>query len=603
MSTFKEMGLKSEILSAITDLGYEKPTPIQQLALPKVLESKQDLIAFAQTGTGKTAAFSLPILNQIDSQKEGIKCIILSPTRELGLQIAEDIKSYSKNLTGFKVVAVYGGADIMTQIKKLERGCDIVVGTPGRTLDLIKRNRLNLEGVQYLVLDEADEMLSMGFAEDLDAILANTPQEKQTLLFSATMPPDMVKLSKKYMTDPIEISAGNKQEANTNVTHQYYKINSRDRYPSLKRAVDIAPDIYGIIFCRTRAETKEVAERLAEDGYNTDALHGDLSQAQRDYVMNRFRNRQLQLLVATDVAARGLDVNELTHVINFKLPDEDAVYVHRSGRTGRAANMGISLSLLTAKEESRLRYLEKKIGRKFEKVSIPNGQEICEKQLFSLIDNIKETEIANSHIDSFLPQIFDMFKDMTKEEVLKKIVSTEFNRFLDYYRDAPDLNKTSDKRERERKNDRNNSNDDDRGERRGRREKREHKTAANMTRYFINQGKKDGFSPKLLMGMINSHMGGLSPEIGQIEIMKMFSFFEMETGHTSDLQRAAKQMEFNGREVAIEESSPRPEGNGEQKDNRNRGRGRGSEPRGDRGRGRRKESSAGSHGSKRRRRY
>ncbi len=603
MSTFKEMGLKSEILSAITDLGYEKPTPIQQLALPKVLESKQDLIAFAQTGTGKTAAFSLPILNQIDSQKEGIKCIILSPTRELGLQIAEDIKSYSKNLTGFKVVAVYGGADIMTQIKKLERGCDIVVGTPGRTLDLIKRNRLNLEGVQYLVLDEADEMLSMGFAEDLDAILANTPQEKQTLLFSATMPPDMVKLSKKYMTDPIEISAGSKQEANTNVTHQYYKINSRDRYPSLKRAVDIAPDIYGIIFCRTRAETKEVAERLAEDGYNTDALHGDLSQAQRDYVMNRFRNRQLQLLVATDVAARGLDVNELTHVINFKLPDEDAVYVHRSGRTGRAANMGISLSLLTAKEESRLRYLEKKIGRKFEKVSIPNGQEICEKQLFSLIDNIKETEIANSHIDSFLPQIFDMFKDMTKEEVLKKIVSTEFNRFLDYYRDAPDLNKTSDKRERERKNDRNNSNDDDRGERRGRREKREHKTAANMTRYFINQGKKDGFSPKLLMGMINSHMGGLSPEIGQIEIMKMFSFFEMETGHTSDLQRAAKQMEFNGREVAIEESSPRPEGNGEQKDNRNRGRGRGSESRGDRGRGRRKESSAGSHGSKRRRRY
>ena len=603
MSTFKEMGLKSEILSAITDLGYEKPTPIQQLALPKVLESKQDLIAFAQTGTGKTAAFSLPILNQIDPQKEGIKCIILSPTRELGLQIAEDIKSYSKNLTGFKVVAVYGGADIMTQIKKLERGCDIVVGTPGRTLDLIKRNRLNLEGVQYLVLDEADEMLSMGFAEDLDAILANTPQEKQTLLFSATMPPDMVKLSKKYMTDPIEISAGSKQEANTNVTHQYYKINSRDRYPSLKRAVDIAPDIYGIIFCRTRAETKEVAERLAEDGYNTDALHGDLSQAQRDYVMNRFRNRQLQLLVATDVAARGLDVNELTHVINFKLPDEDAVYVHRSGRTGRAANMGISLSLLTAKEESRLRYLEKKIGRKFEKVSIPNGQEICEKQLFSLIDNIKETEIANSHIDSFLPQIFDMFKDMTKEEVLKKIVSTEFNRFLDYYRDAPDLNKTSDKRERERKNDRNNSNDDDRGERRGRREKREHKTAANMTRYFINQGKKDGFSPKLLMGMINSHMGGLSPEIGQIEIMKMFSFFEMETGHTSDLQRAAKQMEFNGREVAIEESSPRPEGNGEQKDNRNRGRGRGSESRGDRGRGRRKESSAGSHGSKRRRRY
>ena len=601
MSTFKEMGLKSEILIAITDLGYETPTPIQKLALPKVLESKQDLIAFAQTGTGKTAAFSLPILNQIDPNEKGIKCIVLSPTRELGLQIAEDIKSYSKNMPSFKAVAVYGGADINQQIKKLERGCDVVVGTPGRTLDLIKRNRLNLEGVQYLVLDEADEMLSMGFAEDLDAILANTPQDKQTLLFSATMPPDMVKLSKKYMTDPAEISAGSKQQANTNVTHQYYKINSRDRYPSLKRAVDIAPDIYGIIFCRTRAETKEVAERLAEDGYNTDALHGDLSQAQRDYVMNRFRNRQLQLLVATDVAARGLDVNELTHVINFKLPDEDAVYVHRSGRTGRAANVGISLSLLTSKEESRLRYLEKKIGRKFEKVLIPNGQEICEKQLFSLIDNIKETEIANSHIDGFLPQIFDMFKDMSKEEVLKKIVSTEFNRFLDYYRDAPDLNKTSDKRERERNKDKNNRRDDG-GERRSKRERREHKTAAHMTRYFINQGKKDGFSPKLLMGMINSHMGGISPEIGQIEIMKMFSFFEMESGHTSDLQRAAKQMEFNGREVAIEESSPRPDSSGDQKEKRNRRRGKDNDQRGGNRRGRRRESS-GSHGAKRRRRY
>jgi len=416
------------------------------------------------------------------------------------------------------------------------------------------------------------------------------------------MPPDMVKLSRKYMTNPVEISAGSKQEANTNVTHQYYRINARDRYPSLKRAVDVSPDIYGIIFCRTRAETKEVAERLAEDGYNTDALHGDLSQAQRDYVMNRFRNRQLQLLVATDVAARGLDVNELTHVINFKLPDEDAVYVHRSGRTGRAANEGISLSLLTSKEENRLRYLEKKIGRKFEKVPIPNGQEICEKQLFSLVDNIKETEIANSHIEGFLPQIFEMFKDLSKEEILKKIVSTEFNRFLEYYRDAPDLNKTTDKRERERNKAKGNQDNEDGDNRRSRRERRDYKTAANMTRYFINQGKKDGFSPKLLMGMINSHMGGLSPEIGQIEIMKMFSFFEMETGHTEDLKRAAKQMEFNGREVAIEESTPRPEGAGKKREKRGRNRNRGGEHRGAQNRSRRRES-RGSHGAKRRKRY
>ena len=618
MSTFKEMGLKSEILSAIEELGYVTPTRIQELALPEILASKQDLIAFAQTGTGKTAAFSLPILNQIDTSKKGIKCIVLSPTRELGLQIAEDIKSYSKNIPGFKVVAVYGGADITRQIKDIERGCDVVVGTPGRTLDLIKRNRLNLEGVEFLVLDEADEMLSMGFAEDLDAILSNTPKEKQTLLFSATMPPDMVKLSKKYMTDPIEITAGSKQEANTNVTHVYYKINNRDRYPALKRAVDVSPDIYGIIFCRTRAETKEVAERLAEDGYNTDALHGDLSQAQRDYVMGKFRNRSLQLLVATDVAARGLDVNELTHVINFKLPDEDAVYVHRSGRTGRAGNEGISLTLLTGNEEKRLRYLEKKIGRKFERIDIPGGKEICQKQLFNLIDNIKETEIANSHIDSFLPQIFEKFEDMTKEEVIKKIVSTEFNRFLEYYRDAPDLNKTSDKRERDRNRDRDNNRDDDRGGRRERgerggdrggerRERKEHKTAPNMTRYFINQGKKDGFSPKLLMGMINSHMGGATPEIGQIEIMKMFSFFEMETGHTSDLQRAAKQMEFNGREVAIEESSPKPSGGGrERSERKDRGdrRDRPSERGGRSGGGREHRGgssrSGGSHGAKRR---
>ena len=614
MSTFKEMGLKSEILSAIEELGYVNPTKIQELALPKILESKQDLIAFAQTGTGKTAAFSLPVLNQIDTSKKGTKCIVLSPTRELGLQIAEDIKSYSKNIPGFKVVAVYGGADITRQIKNIERGCEVVVGTPGRALDLIKRNRLNLEGVEFLVLDEADEMLSMGFAEDLDAILANTPSEKQTLLFSATMPPDMVKLSKKYMTNPAEITAGSKQEANTNVTHIYYKINNRDRYPALKRAVDVSPDIYGIIFCRTRAETKEVAERLAEDGYNTDALHGDLSQAQRDYVMGKFRNRSLQLLVATDVAARGLDVNELTHVINFKLPDEDAVYVHRSGRTGRAGNEGVSLTLLTGNEERRLRYLEKKIGRKFERVDIPGGKEICEKQLFNLIDNIKETEIANSHIDSFLPQIFEKFEDMSKEEVIKKIVSTEFNRFLEYYRDAPDLNKTSDRRERERNRDRNR--DDDRGDRREKRrdrgDRQEHKTASNMTRYFINQGKKDGFSPKILMGMINSHLGGATPEIGQIEIMKMFSFFEMESGHTSDLQRAAKQMEHNGREISIEESSPKPSGGGRDRGDRrdSRGGGRDRDRGGDRrsrerssSRGGSRSASRGSHGAKRRRRF
>jgi len=558
MSTFKEMGLKAELLASIEELGYVNPTPIQLLALPQVLNSKDDLIAFAQTGTGKTAAFSLPILNQIDTDQRGIKCIILSPTRELGIQITEDIKSYSKHLRDLKVVAVYGGAAIDNQIRQLKSNCDIVVGTPGRTLDLIKRGNLDLSKVQWLVLDEADEMLSMGFAEDLDDILANTPKEKQTLLFSATMPPDMVKLSKKYMHNPVEISAGNKKETNTSVHHVYYRINSRDRYLALKRAVDAHPDIYGIIFCRTRSETKEVAEQLAEDGYNTDALHGDLSQAQRDYVMNRFRNRQLQLLIATDVAARGLDVQELTHVINYKLPDEDDVYVHRSGRTGRAENEGVSLSLLTAKEESKLRYLEKKIGRKFERVDIPGGNEICESQLFHLINNIVETDIANPHIEKFLPQIYSLFENYTKEDIIKKVVFTEFNRFLEYYRDAPDLNKGSSGRDRnERSKDRDDTrrerSDQDRGPRgRGNNE--------NMTRYFINQGNKDGFSPKELMILVNENLGGKNPEIGQIEIMKMFSFFEMESGHSEELISALSKQDFRGREISVEESKPKPRG-------------------------------------------
>ena len=374
MQTFEELGLRPELLSAIAEMGYENPTPIQGLALPQLLGSNQDLIAYAQTGTGKTAAFSLPILNQIDPSEEGIKCIILSPTRELGIQITNDIKNYSKHMDRLKVVAVYGGASIDQQLRDLNRGCDIVVGTPGRTLDLINRRKLNLSNVKWLVLDEADEMLSMGFAEDMDAILDTTPAEKQTLLFSATMPKEMVRMSKKYMKDPAEIAAGSKKEANANVHHIYFRINARDRYLALKRAVDFNPDIYGIIFCRTRSETKNVAEKLAADGYNTDAIHGDLSQAQRDHVMSRFRSRQLQLLIATDVAARGLDVQELTHVINYNLPDEDEVYIHRSGRTGRAANEGMSIVLASKKEEQRLRYIEKKLGRKFDRMMIPGGK-------------------------------------------------------------------------------------------------------------------------------------------------------------------------------------------------------------------------------------
>lgn len=558
MQTFKEIGLRPELLTSIEEMGFVNPTPIQKLAIPQVMESKNDLIAYAQTGTGKTAAFSLPILHQINPHEEGIKCIILGPTRELGMQIANDIKSYAKHFDKLKVVPVYGGAGIESQIKDLQRGCDIVVGTPGRTLDLINRKKLNLANVQWLVLDEADEMLSMGFADDMDAILATTPADKQTLLFSATMPPEMLKLAKKYMHNPIELSAGSKQESNLNVHHIYYRINSRDRYSALKRAVDVNPDIYGIIFCRTRSETKNVAEKLAADGYNTDALHGDLSQAQRDYVMNRFRNRQLQLLIATDVAARGLDVQELTHVINYNLPDEDEVYIHRSGRTGRAENVGVSIVLVTGKEESRLRYIEKKIGRKFDRMPIPGGKEICENQLFHLIDNIINTEIVDNQIDRFLPQVYELFDSMTKEDLIRKVVSVEFNRFLEYYRNAPDLNKEDDKSDRKgRDRDR----DRDRGESSGS-ERRFKDRDVEFTRFFINQGQKDGFNPKTLMGLINQNMDGKSPEIGQIEIMKMFSFFELESKYSKDLMKSMKSVQFKGRAISIEESRPKKGGSG-----------------------------------------
>lgn len=546
MQSFKDLGLKKEILQAVEALGFVSPTDIQSLAIPHILTSDQDLIAYAQTGTGKTAAFSLPILEQINTAQHGIKCIILSPTRELGVQIAKDIEAYSKFMKNLKVVAVYGGASIEHQIRDIKRGADIIVGTPGRTLDLVNRNVLNLEGVQFLVLDEADEMLSMGFADDMDAILATTPQEKQTLLFSATMPKEMKKMAKKYMYSPIEISAGSKQEANTNVHHVYYKIHSRDRYLALKRAVDFNPDIYGIIFCRTRSETKNVAEKLAADGYNTDALHGDLSQAQRDYVMNRFRNRQLQLLIATDVAARGLDVQELTHVINYNLPDEDEVYVHRSGRTGRADNVGISLVLLTTKELGRLKTIEKKIGRKFDRMPIPDGKEICQNQLFHLIDNIVNTEIVDEQIDKFLPEVYGLLGSISKEELIRKVVSVEFNRFLEYYRDADDLNINADKQV-------------------GRERSSSRGSDVAMTRFFINQGKKDGLNPKGLMNMINQNMQGQSPEIGQIEIMKMFSFFELETKFKKDLLNAMKQAKFKGRRVSVEESKPKKGGGGKRR--------------------------------------
>ena len=443
MSTFKELGLKETIVKALSDLGYEKPTVIQEKAVPQIISSTDDLKAFAQTGTGKTAAFSLPILQLVDANSKNTQAIILSPTRELAVQIGKNIEEFSKYLKGIKVATVYGGANIEEQMRALKKGAQIVVGTPGRTVDLIKRRSLKLGNVEWLVLDEADEMLNMGFKDELDAVLEATPETKQTLLFSATFPHEVEAIAKNYMTKPVEVTSGEKNQGSDNVSHEYYLVTERTRYPALKRIADLNPDIYAIIFCRTRRETQQVADQLIKDGYNADALHGDLSQAQRDSVMGKFRTKNIQLLVATDVAARGLDVNELTHVINHKLPDQIENYNHRSGRTGRAGNTGISIVLVNNKEKGKLRPIERIIKKKFVETKVPSGKEICQNQLMHLIDKVQNIEVNESEIKDFLPIIYEKLEGFSREELIQKFVSLEFNQFLSYYENAKDLNDLS----------------------------------------------------------------------------------------------------------------------------------------------------------------
>ncbi|TVR76179.1 MAG: DEAD/DEAH box helicase [Chitinophagaceae bacterium] len=450
MLTFKELGLKPEILQSLEEMGFERPTPIQEKVIPQLIESNNDLIALAQTGTGKTAAFSLPVLQKIDQDNNQVQCIILSPTRELCLQISKDIKAFTANMPFLSTLAVYGGADISKQITGLKKGAHIVVGTPGRTMDLINRGKLNLNTVRFLILDEADEMLSMGFRDDLDAILAQTPAEKQTMLFSATMPTAIRSLSKKYMHKTIEISAGKENSGAESVEHFYYMVNDRDRYSTLKRIADINPSIYAIVFCRTRRETQEIADKLMGDGYNADSLHGDLSQPQRDLIMQRFRNKRLQILVATDVAARGLDVTELTHVINYNLPDESEVYIHRSGRTGRAGKKGISLAIISKRDVYKLKQVEGKLKRKFKHLQVPTGKEVCERQLYNIANKLKDMQVNESQIQPYMQNVYELLGEMSKEDIIKKLVSYEFNKFLDYYKNAGDLNVNDDNR-KERK--------------------------------------------------------------------------------------------------------------------------------------------------------
>ncbi len=530
MQQFVELGLNSEILKAIEEMGFEKPTLIQEKTIPFLLESSDDIIALAQTGTGKTAAFGLPIIQQIDVTRCDAQALILCPTRELCLQITRDFTNFSKFLKKINVVALYGGADITKQMDALKRCPHIIIATPGRALDLIERGRLKIENIGWLVLDEADEMLSMGFKDDLDAILRNTPKEKQTLLFSATMPKEIVSIAERYMHNPFEISAGKKNIGAENIAHHFYLINPKDRYLVIKRIADLHPDIYGIVFCRTRNETKEVADKLMADGYNADALHGDLSQGQRDVVMNRFRSKHLQMLVATDVAARGLDVNDLSHVINYNLPEDPEIYIHRSGRTGRAGKSGTSITIITPREKNRLGDIEKKIGKKFEQKKVPTGKDICEKQFFNFIDKVMTVNVDESQIEQYLPEIYEKLKDFDREELIKHFVSVEFNHFLSYYKDAEELNVRFDKPDRKSKRDRHLS----------------------YSRFFLNLGKKENISKRDVIFLINDSMPDKSIDIGDIEILNNFSFFEIDSNYEKDILKAFKNLKYQGKKVNIE---------------------------------------------------
>ena len=550
MPTFKELGLRHELVQALDKLGFTTPTPIQEKSIPQVLGGKEDLIALAQTGTGKTAAFSLPVLHQLDTDSKKVQCIVLCPTRELCLQIAKDMESFSVFMP-LRTVAVYGGASMDTQIRGLRNGAQIVIGTPGRTVDLINRGALKLQDVDFLVLDEADEMLTMGFKDDLDLILNQTPKEKQTLLFSATMPPEIRSISQKYMNNPVEVKIKSDSTGAANIEHVYYMVNAKDKYEVLKRVADLNPDVYGIVFCRTRIETQQIANKLMADGYNADALHGDLSQAQRDTIMGRFRTRHLQMLVATDVAARGLDVTDLTHVVNYSLPDEAEVYIHRSGRTGRAGKKGISIAIVHSREVNKLKLIERKLGKSFTQQLVPTGQEICEKQLFAIVDRISNVEVDEKQIAKFMPSVYTQLADLSREDIIQKLVTHEFSTFLNYYKKAPDLNKgqSDSKRERVDRSDMDPRSREraERGSMRG--------SGAPLTKFRINVGRRDNINPATLIGFINDHLNRRDAEIGKIEVLNTFSFFEIESTSADDLKAAMRSSDRGGRAIMLEEAS------------------------------------------------
>ena len=553
---FSEINLKKEIQKAIIDLGFTEPTPIQKETIPFLIEKEQDLIALAQTGTGKTAAFGLPIIEKVDVTKNLPQAIILCPTRELCLQITKDFESFSKYVKDLKITAVYGGANIQSQIRSLSSGSQIIVGTPGRVIDLIKRKKLLLKHIESVVLDEADEMLNMGFKDDLDTILAETPEEKQTLLFSATMPKEVMRISQNYMFSPKKIEVAKRNEGAKNVEHHYYLVNAKDKYKALRRICDVNTDIYGIVFCRTRRETKEIANKLMQDGYNADALHGELSQAQRDHVMNRFRKKNIQILVATDVAARGLDIDNLSHVINYNLPDDNEIYIHRSGRTGRAGNKGISIIIAHSRETRKIGFIEKMLKKEIKYQKVPSGEEICEIQLLNMVDKVVNTEVGNQ-IEKYLPVVEEKFSHLEKEDLIKHFISAEFNRFLSFYKNANNINL------KEQKN-------KDRSRDSRKRNSKGH-SEDGFTRFFINIGRSSNLQTHNLIGMINEFTKNRNIAIGKIDIFKNFSFFEVEENHENLVLKSFNRKDWNGEKLVVEKSkAPKEQDTKSYSDKRNR---------------------------------
>lgn len=540
MKSFDALGLSGELVEAIRQLGFENPTPIQEKAIPILLQGDSDLVGLAQTGTGKTAAFGLPLIELVDEKNRATQALIVAPTRELSVQITSDLERFMQKVKRLNIVTVYGGASISDQIRKVRQGAQIIVATPGRLIDLLSRKVVDLTHIQFVVLDEADEMLNMGFKEDIDDILSTTPDSKKVWLFSATMPREVREIASNYMSNPQELTMEGRQSGNENIDHQFVVVDDRDKYLALKRFVDYTPDIFGVIFCRTKMDTQKIAEHLIKDGYNADSLHGDLTQAQRDRVMKNFKNKTLQLLVATDVAARGIDVNNITHVIHMNMPDEMEFYTHRSGRTARAGKKGISLAIVSKKEVGRIGQVEKSLKRKFTKMLVPTGDEVCQQKIVGLVHKVRHVEVNEEEIDSFLPEVYHELKDLSKEDIIKRFASIEFNRFLEYYRDARDLNKSEKKTYF----------DEGQGADGG---------YSTGDRIFINIGKMDGLEKGTLLAMICDYGDVRKDKVGKIDLKGAYSFFEVEKEFTDQIIKGFEGIELRGRKVRLEMTGARRE--------------------------------------------